>query len=147
MFEFGSGGSTLFLACRAKRVACVEDSEQWAQMVQTEATRRGLENINMLLRPYDFRSAQNFCQSDYIAALGDGEYDLIVVDGQEESVQVRPDCFWKAEERIKPGGLIVVDDSWRYPQLKSQNKAKHWKDHKGVGCCRRGVTSTCLFYY
>jgi len=74
-------------------------------------------------------------------------YDVIVVDGQEDSIQVRPECFWKAEKHVKPGGIIVVDDSWRYPQLKTTNKAKKWRDWKGVGYCRRGVTSSCIFFY
>jgi hypothetical protein len=40
-----------------------------------------------------------------------------------------------------------VDDSWRYPQVKAKNRAQKWKDFKGTGYCRLGVTSTCLFYY
>jgi len=147
VFEFGSGGSSIFLACRAKHVTCVEDSEQWTDLVQKEAEALSLKNLEILARPFDFEKADNFSESNYLRAIAGRTYDLIVVDGQEQSVQVRPECFWKAESSIKPGGLIVLDDSWRYPQVKAQNKAKRWKDYKGVGCCRRGVTSTCLFYY
>lgn len=147
VFEFGSGGSSIFLAERAKCVTCVEDSEEWTELVRRQAERRGLLNLQVLARPFDFQTAEKFGESSYLAALGEGVYDVIVVDGQEESVQVRPECFWRAERHIKPGGLIVLDDSWRYPQVKAQNTAKHWKDYKGVGCCRRGVTSTCLFFY
>ena len=147
VFEFGSGGSTIFLARRTGRVTCVEDSKFWSNLVSEEAREQGLRNIEVLVRTYDFRSARNFRDSTYLAALGDRRYDVIVVDGQEESVQVRPDCFWKAEANIKPGGLIVLDDSWRYPQVKAKNNAKSWRDYRGVGCCRRGVTSTCLFFY
>ncbi len=147
VFEFGSGGSSIFLAHRTKHVTCVEDSEQWTDLVQKEAERLGLRNLEVLAIPFDFEKADNFSESDYLRALDGRAYDLIVVDGQENSVQVRPHCFWRAEDHIKPGGMIVVDDSWRYPQVKAQNKAKRWKDYKGVGCCRRGVTSTCVFYY
>jgi len=147
VFEFGSGGSTIFLANRVKKVTSVEDSSEWTALVRAEADKLGKNNIEVLTRPYDFHKAVNFLDSSYLAALGGHEYDLIVVDGQEVAVQVRPDCFWKAEQRVKSGGLIVLDDSWRYPQVKSRNRAKHWADYKGVGCCRRGVTSTCLFYY
>jgi hypothetical protein len=147
VFEFGSGGSSIFLARRTKHVTCVEDSELWTDLVQKEARALRLKNLEVLARPFDFEEADNFGESDYLRALDGRAYDLIVVDGQENSVQVRPDCFWKAESCIESGGLIVLDDSWRYPQVKAKNKAKHWKDHKGTGCCRRGVTSTCLFYY
>jgi len=147
VFEFGSGGSSIFLAERAKRVTCVEDSENWTELVRRQADRRGLQNLQVLTRPFDFQKAEKFGESSYLAALGEAFYNIIVVDGQEESAQVRPECFWRGERHIKPGGLIVLDDSWRYPQVKGKNRAKYWKDHKGVSCCRRGVTSTCLFYY
>lgn len=147
VFEFGSGGSTIFLAQRASHVTCVEDSEQWTELVRIEANSRGLRNVHLLLRPFNFLKADKFAESSYLQALDDPKYNIIVVDGQEDSAQVRPECFWRAESFIRPGGLIVLDDSWRYPQVKAQNRAKRWKDYKGVGCCRRGVTSTCLFFY
>jgi hypothetical protein len=147
VFEFGSGGSSIFLARRVHNVTCVEDSEVWADLVRKEAQRQNLTNLEVLVRQFDFQKCENFERSSYLAALHDCSYDIVVVDGQEASVQVRPDCFWKAESFIKPGGLIVLDDSWRYPQVKARNKARLWKEFKGVGCCRRGVTSTCFFYY
>ena len=147
VFEFGSGGSSIFLATRAARVTCVEDEGKWAELVRAEARRRGIGNLEVLDRPFDFHDTRGFAASDYLAALQAGPYDLIVVDGKEEEEQVRDACFWKAEEFIKPGGVIVVDDSWRYPQVKARNKARSFKDYKGTGYCRVGVTSTCLFYY
>lgn len=147
VFEFGSGGSSIFFAERARRVTCVEDSEDWTRLVRRQADGRGLQNLKVLVRPFNCKKADKFSDSGYLAALGETAYDIIVVDGQEDSVQVRPECFWRAERHITPGGLIVLDDSWRYPQVKAQNKARRWKDYRGVWCCRRGVTSTCLFYY
>lgn len=147
VFEFGSGGSSIFLASRAARVTCVEDEEKWASLVRFEAIRRSIGSLEVLHRPFDFHNPASFRSSDYLAALGTGPYDMIIVDGKEESEKVRDICFWGAEECIKPGGVIVVDDSWRYPQLKSRNKARTWRDYKGTGYCRLGVTSTCLFYY
>jgi hypothetical protein len=147
VFEFGSGGSSIFLAHRTKHVTCVEDSAVWVDLVRKEAEKQCLNNLDVLVESFDFQKAEGFSESNYLLALGDRSYDLIVVDGQENSVQVRPECFQRAESHIKPGGLIVLDDSWRYPQVKAQNNATSWKDYKGVGCCRRGVTSTCLFFY
>ena len=148
VFEFGSGGSSIFLAQRVTRVSCVEDSEGWLMDVGNEASRRGLNNLELVVQPFDFHGCSDFRNSGYLGALQEGSlYDVIVVDGQEDSVQVRPECFWKAEKHVKPGGVIVVDDSWRYPQIKANNSALKWKDFKGVGYCRRGVTSTCLFFY
>jgi hypothetical protein len=147
VFEFGSGGSSIFLATRASSVVCVEDEEKWAALVRDEAGRRNLRNLTVRHEPFDFHRPEGFEHSSYLASLGDRSYDVIVVDGKEESEQVRDVCFWKAEERIKPGGFIVLDDSWRYPQVKARNKARRCTDYKGTGYCRVGVTSTCVFRY
>jgi hypothetical protein len=147
VFEFGSGGSSIFLAERTARVTCVEDEDKWAHLVCSEAERRGIGNLKVLHHPFDFHNPVNFRDSDYLASLGSGSYDVIVVDGKEESEKVRDICFYAAEARIKPGGLIVLDDSWRYPQVKARNKALHFGDFKGTGYCRLGVTSTCVFHY
>jgi predicted O-methyltransferase YrrM len=147
VFEFGSGGSTVFLARKVMHLTCVEDSEEWIGSVSAEVRRSNLSNVNILARPFDFGRTEEFESSSYLNALQGRSYDLIVVDGQEHAAKVRPQCFWRAERFIRPGGVIVLDDSWRYPEVKQQNKASRFKDYKGVGCCRLGVTSTCLFFY
>lgn len=147
VFEYGSGGSSIFLARRTKHVTCVEDSEMWTSLVRAEAVRQDINNLEVLGRPFDFNSAEDFGESGYLTALDEGGYDVIVVDGHESSAQLRPLCFARAEARIKPGGFIVLDDSWRYPQVVEANNAVRCEQHKGVGYCRRGVTSTSLFFY
>lgn len=147
VFEFGSGGSTLFLAQRVKTVTCVEDSDEWAVAVETKVRETGMKNVRIMTKHFDFASDTAFCESEYFNALGGQKYDLIVVDGQEWSTKVRPLCFWRAEEFVKPGGAIVVDDSWRYPEIEEKNRAVRFEKHKGVGYCRRGVTSTSVFFY
>lgn len=147
VFEFGSGGSTIFLAKRTARVTSVEDSSEWLGLVQNELVAEGLRNVELLERPCNFSFKGGFLESGYLNALGGRAYDLIVVDGQEGGDGVRRACFHRAEKFIKPGGLIVLDDSWRYSDLKFDNRARSHREFKGVGCCRRGVTSTCVFYY
>ncbi len=146
-FEFGSGGSSLFLALRTLQVTCVEDETKWVDLVRLTAARQGIKNLEVLHCPFDFHHTEKFRESSYLAALGTKLYDLIIVDGKEEGEPARPICFWAVEKNIKSGGVIVVDDSWRYPQIKNRHNAKHWHEYRGTGYCRAGVTSTCLFYY
>ena len=131
----------------AASVISVEDEESWAAAVRKEAKKKNLKNLEVLVRPYDFFQGREFETSAYLNSLKEKYYDLIVVDGKEEGVQVRDRCFWRAEEFIQKGGVIVVDDSYRYPQIKKTNKSKRWKVFKGTGYCRAGVTETALFYY
>src|ERR1017187_3138041 len=113
VFEFGSGGSTIFMGSRARSVTCVEDDIGWTQLVSTAAAERGLSGVSVLHRPFDFWKTETFGNSDYLLSLSGKTFDVIVVDGQEWSDQVRDKCFWRAEDYIRKGGLIVLDDSWR----------------------------------
>lgn len=147
VFEYGSGGSTMHFARHCKTVTAVEDDAGWFERMQEEIARAEISNVNLQLCPFDFEKPAGFDRSDYLCALSGREYDLIVVDGQDWTYDVRPQCFVRAERYIRPGGLIVVDDSWRYPQLRTASRAKSVKTFEGVGPCRVGVTSTDLYYY
>jgi spermidine synthase len=80
-------------------------------------------------------------------AIPEEKFDVIVVDGLEEWIQVRPICFEKAQDRVKRGGIIVVDDSWRYPRLRESHRGVRHQVFESVGPCRPGVTSTDVFHY
>jgi predicted O-methyltransferase YrrM len=147
VFEFGSGGSTIFIGSKVRSLTCVEDERQWVDHVVEAAAKRGLKGVSVLYRPFDFWKTESFGQSDYLLALDGRSYDVIVVDGKEWSDQVRDQCFWRAEDHIKKGGLIILDDAWRYPQLKNRNRALRWREFKGLGYFRAGVTSTAVFEY
>lgn len=145
--EYGSGGSTLFFAKRAKSVFSIENDPRWFERVSRRLKARACRNATIELHPFDFKNAAGFEHSAYLHAIPDGRFDVIVVDGGEEWTQVRPVCFKKAEARIKPGGIIVVDDSWRYPAIRRQNNARQSRIFKSVGPCRPGVTTTDVYFY
>lgn len=147
VFEYGSGGSTLFFARRARRVQSVEDNSQWFDWVSRRLRDKGLTNASLKLCEFDFKRPVGFENSAYLNAIPDEKFDIIVVDGSEEWTQIRPICFDKAQSRIKEGGIIIVDDSWRYPVLRQTHRAKNLKIFQSVGPCRPGVTSTDIFFY
>jgi predicted O-methyltransferase YrrM len=147
VFEFGSGGSTLFFAKRTKHVSAVENDPAWFDRVSQRLKDNSVHNVEIQLRPFDVKNPGDFEQSDYLKALPKKTFDVIVVDGAEEWTQVRPICFQQAEQRVNPGGVIIVDDSWRYPSLRTSAKAKRYQVFRSVGPCRPGVTSTDLYFY
>ena len=83
----------------------------------------------------------------HLLALPKRKFDVIVIDGSEEWNQVRPICFRHAEQFIRPGGCIIVDDSWRYSAIRNQHNALRHQIFESVGPCRPGVTSTDIFFY
>lgn len=147
VFEYGSGGSTVYFSRRAASVVSTEDNKDWLARVETVLAASGITNVTLQYRPFDFHQAEKFDQSEYLLSIPERAFDIIVVDGTEETVPVRPACFYHAESRIRPGGIIVVDDSWRYPELRSANRAKSFRELRSVGPCRPGVTSTDIYFY
>lgn len=145
--EYGSGGSTLFFSQRAKSVLSIEDNAKWYELVSRRLQEKAVSNVTLKLHPFDFKNPLGFERSDYLNAMPEQKFDIIVVDGSEEWTQVRPVCFQKAEEHVKEGGIIVVDDSWRYPGLRQNHHARELRIFQSVGPCRPGVTSTDIFFY
>jgi len=145
--EYGSGGSTLFFARRVKSVLSIEDNERWYNLVMRRIQEKSIKNVRLKLCSFDFKNPVGFEHSAYLHAIPDERLDVIVIDGSEEWTKVRPICFEKAEHRVKEGGIIVVDDSWRYPVLREKNHARSHKIFQSVGPCRPGVTSTDVFFY
>ena len=146
-FEYGSGGSTLFFSRRTKSVLSIEDNVKWHDLVSQRLREKGVTNVKLKLHPFDFKNPLGFEKCDYLNAMPKEKFDVIVVDGSEEWTQVRPICFNKAEQHVKEGGIIVVYDSWRYPVLRKNHRAKELKIFQSVGPCRPGVTSTDIFFY
>jgi predicted O-methyltransferase YrrM len=147
VFEYGSGGSTLFFARRTQSVLSVEDNMKWFELVTGRLKSKGLDNAKLEWCSFDFKTATGFDDSDYLHSMPDERFDVIVVDGTEEWTLIRPICFQKAEKHVKEGGIIVVDDSWRYPELRKQSQAKDVRIFESVGPCRPGVTSTDIYFY
>lgn len=153
VFEYGTGGSTVFFARKVRTVTSTEDNIIWLQKVEQHLNKAALTNVVLQHRLFDFKNPVNFENSAYLHSVPAQKFDVIVVDGREEflglenSVQVRPTCFYYAENFVKPGGIIVVDDSWCYPELRRTNRAGEYRIFKSVGPCRPGVTSTDIFFY
>lgn len=147
VFEFGSGGSTLFFAKRVRGVVSVEDDLHWHDMMANKLTRDGLTNVDLRFCPVQFSNAEEFAESRYVRAVRERTFDVIIVDGSESNLEMRPICFRAAEEQIAPGGIIIVDDSWRYQTLRQSCRAQKSETFESVGPARFGVTSTDVYFY
>ena len=118
VFEWGSGGSTLWLAKRSESVISVEYDASWAD------TMRPLlpENVRLVREvPDQLTGAHGEVRSkrmgfrhlnfaDYVDGIAreEGLFDLIVIDGR-----AREACLGKALTKLADGGLIVIDNTNR----------------------------------
>jgi hypothetical protein len=110
VFEYGSGGSTLWLEDLGADVTSVEDNAQWHK--QTAAALR--PGTRLLFQP----PQQSGVASDlfgpgffdaYVAAIDgeqDGSLDLVIIDGR-----ARIECVHHAMTKVKPDGLLLFDDT------------------------------------
>jgi len=144
VFEYGSGGSTLFFGRRGDRVVSVEHDPSW--FVEVQAALTGFPGVEVVLavpRPPKNEAEAAFASAtadfkgqtfiDYVTVV-DGypkhAFDLLVVDGR-----ARPSAFFRAEPKVRLGGLVVLDDSERsgYQTVVEAARAAGWTEHGSLG--------------
>lgn len=129
VFEFGGGGSTLFFTRRVAHVVTVEHDAAWFPIIERAVRESGCSNWKGLLRPAEEGADPSACVADpdaylsdddgyrgknfrsYASAIdawADGHFDLVLVDGR-----ARPSCLKHALSKVRPGGLLVLDNSDR----------------------------------
>ena len=153
VFEWGSGGSTLFFAPRCKQVISVEHDKEWSKILKEKL--QNLEINNVILKEISGERIDNFINlnpenaADFIskelksAGLSYEKYvkaidqynhnyfDIIVVDGR-----VRNACIKQAIPHVKKGGYLIVDNSDRRYYLSEfnfLNNQNEWKKSEFVG--------------
>lgn len=101
VLEFGSGGSTVWLAARVGRVVTLEDQDHWAGMVPR------LPNVEMRIVSCSGGDWYNDGPDALYStgAADSGPFDAILVDGK-----ARTDCAKEALKLISEDGFIVLDD-------------------------------------
>lgn len=127
VFEFGGGGSTVWFANHAGEVVTVEHDPEWFPVLESAvAGRPGCTLIH--------ETSEND-YAGYVAAIDaypDDTFDAVVVDGRE-----RVRCLERALTKVKPGGLLVLDDANRTRYASAYSLAGAWP-----GRTYRGLTPT-----
>lgn len=151
LFEWGSGGSTLFFSKLVDQVISVEYDEEYFRFVQEQLKGKG--NVELILeKPQDkgvFRSFSpghlNSYFDNYVKTIEkypDRYFDVIVVDGRQ-----RNQCFKLALKKIKKNGIIVFDNFEREFYKKSQHYPA-WKYllFEGLMPFNYTLGTTAIFY-
>lgn len=130
VFEYGGGGSTLFFLNRVAEVVTVEHSKEWFEILQNTLKAKGTKHwkgqfispeqgdlvpqpdkANPLHYSSDDLPSKGYHYKAYASAIdvyADAYFDCVLVDGR-----ARPSCIYHALKKIKPGGLLVLDNSDR----------------------------------
>lgn len=128
VFEYGSGGSTIFFASKSNFIFSVEHDYDWFVLVNKKISECGFNNYHIFFEkpclnefisyksynnPDDYISSDNnYIHSSFhsyvskIEEFKDEYFDIIFIDGR-----ARPSCLKHSMTKIKKGGYIFLDNS------------------------------------
>ena len=132
VFEYGGGGSTLWLEDRGAIVTVTEHDEGWHR----ELAGQLAYGTALLFRPPAATGSINSVAApgyfdDYVAAIDgepDSSLDLVIVDGR-----ARVECARRAMSKVKPGGLLLLDDTNRARYRPAEQTLSGWERHVFTG--------------
>lgn len=149
IFEYGSGGSTLYYSKRVQKVVSVENDANWANLVKRALIQRELQNcecrhvpskksLRAIGSPDDpqsyFSSAEEYKNHSFreyvvsIDAFPDQFFDFVAVDGR-----ARPACMYYARQKVKIGGYLMLDNSDRPHYQRSKELLASWEKYEFFG--------------
>lgn len=135
VFEYGGGGSTAWFADRVGHVTTVEHDDTWYPTLAR--MMRQAENATVLHRS----ASSGF--DDYAGVIDeydDDTFDMVLVDGRRRVV-----CVEHSVSKVKPGGLLILDDSDRPEYASAHALLYSWQKRELFGlvpCKDRPGTTT-----
>ena len=152
IFEYGSGGSTLFFAKRVDKIISIEHNKLWFKKVTAYLQELKLKNIDYKLfependlefykkniaDPNDYISddiesiGKNF--KKYVMSINqypDEYFDVVCIDGR-----ARPSCCKHAISKIKVGGYLIYDnvETTHYENSIALLTPNHWQIDRYYG--------------
>lgn len=114
VLEWGSGSSTVWLTSLGARVTAIEAEAEWAEKVNARCPGTPVrfipgEDTGELRSEPELRDRGQHFFDRYVSAIDefpDDMFDMIIVDGI-----CRAECARRAARKVRPGGLVVVDDT------------------------------------
>jgi hypothetical protein len=152
VYEFGTGGSTLYFAHHTKEIISVEHDKSWAERVNKALKLSGKNNwqINIIephfdqatlhedpasLNSYisngdDYRGQSFIKFAKDIDRYPDGYFNIVLIDGR-----ARPSCFRHSVKKVCRYGFLILDNAERrhYIRIHEQMNDPHWARYSFFG--------------
>ncbi len=130
--EYGSGRSTIFFAKRTKKLVSVEHDKKWYSLVKLKLKELKIDNVDYKFigkfdpvintdasadpsgflkyeKPSDFKPRYEFHNYyEFVYQFPDKHFDFVLIDGR-----ARIECLVNAIDKLKPNGMLVLDNSNR----------------------------------
>lgn len=146
VFEWGSGASTVFFPGKVKSLVSIEHDLEWFKKVKAKIDDLPSRNIYLKYIPADrvcepahlsrqeadlYKSSAPSFEEEFfyhyarsILDYPEASFDIILVDGR-----ARAGCLQLARDKVKKGGVIILDDSDRkaYQSCMKLFKPEEWE--------------------
>lgn len=139
--EYGSGRSTAFFAPYFENYVSIEHEPAWYAKVKEEIIRFPQVDYHLIEAEEDapqqhlsseqqiFLTEEEFpipdeafkTYSDFILQFADSSFDFVLIDGR-----ARRTCALNAMNKLKSGGLLVLDNSERQRYTKVHQSLQDW---------------------
>jgi len=125
VYEYGSGGSTLFFSQNANKVTSIEHNPEWFKKVDSILKQKNLLNCEYsLVVPEKSQFLSPLCDALPISTvvpdadftryvksihhIPDNSLDILFVDGRARNC-----CIAYSRSKLRPGGCLILDNSER----------------------------------
>ncbi|WP_111672176.1 O-methyltransferase [Algoriphagus litoralis] len=142
VLEFGSGGSTLYLADKVASIYSIEHDEKW--FTEIHAKLKAYPKVtHILVKPEKKQGKPEYASINGLFSQGldfekyahaadhlpNDSIDLLIIDGR-----VRPQCLINTVGKLKKGGILIFDNAEResYQNI-LQQVLSGWKVNRYAG--------------
>lgn len=154
-FEYGMGSSTIWYALRVKKLYTIEHDKSWYQDINKQLKEKKITNVNSYLIKADTKLEQNYKSyhdlyknksfKSYINKIKeypDNYFNFISIDGRARNAGIR-----EAIIKLKPKGLLILDNSDRIVYDEGKQYLKKWKlkRYKNGNIKKKGFWETSIY--
>jgi hypothetical protein len=164
VFEYGSGGSTLFWLAVGSVCISVEHDPDWYEVVSQRIRSNKAADYRLVLPEVknhgspqsDYSDPDAYASADerfhncsfqrYVSQIDqfpDQHFDIILIDGR-----ARPSCIKHSVSKVKIGGMLVVDNSERdyyFTKTRAYLEPFQVKEFPGAGPLGKHFWKTSIF--
>lgn len=140
VFEWGAGGSTIFIAKRVKGVISIEYDYNYYGFLNKKLEELSIQNAEVRfiapqsdgkIKSKNVKGDNKFFDKyvDAISEFPDNYFDIIIIDGR-----ARNHCLEKSLNKVKRGGFILFDNTDRKDYKSNLSLLDNWetKTLKGI---------------
>lgn len=122
VIEFGSGGSSFYIAKRVKSLITLEYDSVWYKVVQEEIAKEGISNITIHFDP-DYPKNFHCAKPCFDVAIN----DLWHGDARVRTIDTAMNC-------LRPGGYLIFHNHLFIEKLKKEGwiPVKNWGEREGL---------------